>query len=142
MRLSHIEVAYFLGTTQINALKKIILIDEPNPDKAKHLLGMTKKQSVDSEAFDARYGTQVTFSANDLVNNCLKRSGFKKYLFHDWPLSILNQAKPPKVIQLPVPLRRLIKPADKEEIKRYWEQNYSMYVGSEWEKEYKLKFEP
>lgn len=142
MRLTHVELAYFLGTTQINALKKIIAMIEPDYNKARSLLAMTSKQSVSSEEFDEHYGTNVTFLAKDLVENCLKRSAFKKWLLHDWPLKILNEEKPPKIIQLPVPLRRLIKPEDKETIKLYWEQNFTFYVSSNWTKKYEPVFEP
>ena len=61
---------------------------------------------------------------------------------YDWPKKVLDQVRPPKKIQLPVPLRRLIKPEDKEVIQRYWEQNFSEYVSDNWEKKYKPVFEP
>lgn len=142
MRLTHIEVAYFLDIKQEEAIKKIIRITEKNPVIAKAHLNMTKKITVDSDEFDVEYGTSLTFAANDLVNNCLKRSAFKKFLMHDWPLKQLNTESPKKKIQLPVPFRRLIKPQDKEEIKRYWEQNFSEYVSDKWVKKYEPIFEP
>lgn len=142
MRLTHVEVAYLLGTTQEEALKKIIMVAETDPNKGDLIMLMGKKRSVESEDFDKRYGTNITFAANDIVNNCLKRAAFKKYLFHDWPKKILDSDRPPKKIQLPVPLRRLVTDNDKDQIKRYWEQNFGDYISPNWSKEHKLIFEP
>jgi hypothetical protein len=141
MRLTHVEVAFILNITQQEAIKKIICITEKNPHKANHLLDMTKKISVDSDEFDIEYGTSLTFAAKDIVENCLNRNAYKKWLMHDWPLDQLEKEKPTKKIQLPVALRRLIKPEDREIIKRYWEQNFSDYVSSNWTKKYTPVFE-
>lgn len=142
MRLTHVEVAYFMRITQQEAIKKIILIEEKDPKKADKLFWITDEISVESEEFDKHYGTNITFAANDVVNNCLKRSAFKKWLMHDWPIKAMDEANPPKVIQLPVPLRRLIKPEDKEEIRRYWDNNFRFYKGDKWTKNYEPIFEP
>lgn len=141
MRLTHIEVAFILKITQQEAIKKIIHITEKNPIRAEHLLSMTKKITVDSDEFDIEYGTSLTFAANDIVENCLKRSAYKKWLMFDWPKKVLDQEKPPRKIQLPNPLRRLIKPEDKEVIQRYWVQNFTDYVSDKWEKRYIPIFE-
>lgn len=142
MRLTHVQVAYFLRITQLEALKKIIRIEEQNPELGDMLIEMSPKKSVDSEEFDKFHGTNLTMAANDVVNNCLKRSAFKKWLFHDWPLKVMDDEKPPKKIQLPVALRGLIKPEDKEKIGRYWEQNFRYYKSSKWTRDYEPIFEP
>ena len=131
-----------MGITQAQAIRKIVLISESDPRKADRIVDMTEKISVDSNEFDKHYKTNITMAAKDVVENCLKRSAFKKWLMHDWPLLLLNKVKPPKKIQLPVALRRIIKPEDKETIQRYWAQNFSDYKSDNWVKEYKPIFEP
>jgi len=118
------------------------MVNEPDEHRARAILSYTKKSSIESEIFDKRYGTNLTGAANDLVNNCLKRSAFKKWLFYEWPKEKLDQVNPPKKIQLPVALRRLISEEDKEEIKRYWDQTFRLYVFDGWNKEFKPVFEP
>ena len=61
---------------------------------------------------------------------------------HDWPVKVMDEKSPPRVIQLPVALRRLVKPTDKEAIKRYWENNFRDYKGDKWTKNYEPIFEP
>ena len=142
MRLTHKEVAWILRITQDEALSKIILIDHPDPDEAQKVWEKTVKQSVDSEEFDKKYGTSLTFAANDIVNNCIKRPAYKRWLFIDWPKKLLDSSSPPEKIQLPTHLRRLVSEQDKETIKRYWEQNLSMYVSPYWTVKYTPIFEP
>jgi hypothetical protein len=139
MILTHKEVAFILNITQEDAIKKIILIDVPNPFLAEQVLAKTDKITVDSEVFDKRYNTSCGFAANDIANNCLKRAGYRKYLLHDWPKKLLDEPKPDNVIQLPVPLRRLVSDQDKEIIREYWEEKFRHYITI---KGYSPIFEP
>ena len=129
MTLTHKEVAFILNITQEDAIKKIILMNVSDPFVAEEVLAKTDKITVDSEDFDKRYNTNVDFAAKDIMNNCLKRSGYRKYLLHDWPKRLLDESKPQKEITLPIPLRRLVSDQDKEIIRAYWEDKFRHYIS-------------